>query len=164
MFPVYNGAVHTSSAPDDPERDLQAVMRASQVIAGIVAESIAQTGHLVTLPQLRTMVLVSTRPAVNARDIAAVLDIHPSNATRLVDRLVQAGLLERREADDRRHLALSLTENGAKLVESVLAHRRAAYLRILQTMPAPERRRLSRALQAFADAGGEPTDHELLPL
>lgn len=139
-------------------------MGASRVIAGIVAESIAQAGDVVTLPQLRTLVLVQTRPDVNAREIAAALDIHPSNATRLLDRLVQARLLERREAhDDRRSLALSLTSRGTALVESVLAHRRAAYLRILQRMPASERRRLSQALEVFATASGEPSGHDLVP-
>jgi DNA-binding MarR family transcriptional regulator len=156
--------VPTPSPTDELERDLEAVMRASSVIAGIVAESIAQTGDIVTLPQLRTLVLVATRPDINARDIAAALDIHPSNATRLLDRLVQARLLERREADDdRRHLALSLTPKGSRLVDSVMSHRRAAYLRILRSMSPLERRRLSRALEAFANASGEPRDHKLMP-
>jgi len=161
---VYNCLVAGSGLSQELERDLEAVMRASRVIAGIVAESIAHAGDIVTLPQLRTLVLVQTRPEVNARDIAAALDIHPSNATRLLDRLVQADLLERREAqDDRRSLSLTLTSRGATLVESVLAHRRAAYLRILKKMPAAERRRLSQALEAFATASGEPSEHTLVP-
>ena len=49
-------------AADVLETDLDAVMRASRVIAGIVAESIAQTGDLVSMPQLRALVLVATRP------------------------------------------------------------------------------------------------------
>jgi DNA-binding MarR family transcriptional regulator len=138
-------------------------MGASRVIAGVVAESIAQAGDVVTLPQLRTLALIQTRPGVNARDIAAALDVHPSNATRRLDRLVQARLLERREAhDDRRSLALSLTSRGTSLVESVLAHRRTGCLRILQKMAAAERRRSSQALEAFSTASGEPSRHSLV--
>lgn len=150
---------------EEYERDLDTIMRASRVITGIIAQSVAQTEDAVTLPQLRALVLVATRTSVNASAIAAALDIHPSNASRLLDRLVQAGLLDRQESPtDRRHVALTLTPRGSRLVASVMAHRRAAYLRILGTMGAAERRRLSRALEEFADAAGEPDEDALLGL
>jgi DNA-binding MarR family transcriptional regulator len=139
--------------------DLDAVMRASRVIAGIVAESVAQAGDVITMPQLRALVLVATRSDVNASAVAAALDVHPSNATRLLDRLVQGGLLDRREAaTDRRNVELSLTEEGAGLVDSVMEHRRQAFERILNRMRPDERRRLGTALQAFADAADEPPE------
>ena len=137
--------------------DLDAVMRASRVIAGIVAESVAQAGDAITMPQLRALVLVATRSDVNASAVAAALDVHPSNATRLLDRLVQAGLLDRRDAAiDRRNVELSLTTEGVNLLDSVMEHRRQAFERILSRMRPAERRRLGTALQAFADAAGEP--------
>ena len=51
----------------------------------------------VTLPQLRVLVLTCDRGALSMGEVAQLLDVHPSNATRLVDRLVQAGLLDRRD-------------------------------------------------------------------
>jgi DNA-binding MarR family transcriptional regulator len=139
--------------------DLDAVMRASRVIAGIVAESVAQAGDVITIPQLRALVLVATRSDVNASAVAAALDVHPSNATRLLDRLVQAGLLDRREAaTDRRNVELNLTQEGVQLVDSVMEHRRQAFERILTRMRPAARRRLGTALQAFADAAGEPSE------
>ena len=152
-------------AADTLETDLDAVMRASRVIAGIVAESIAQTGDLVTMPQLRALVLVATRPDVNASAVAAALDVHPSNATRLLDRLVQAGLLQRSESTtDRRNLLLSLTAQGSTLVSSVMHHRRTAYRRILLNMTPTQRHGLGRALEAFAQAAGEPSEDLLSTL
>jgi DNA-binding MarR family transcriptional regulator len=148
-----------SSAVDVADPDLDAVMRASRVIAGIVAESVAQVGDAITMPQLRALVLVATRSDVNASAVAAALDIHPSNATRLLDRLVQAGLLDRREAvADRRNVDLSLTPEGVGLVDSVMDHRRQAFERILGRMRSADRRRVGTALQAFADAAGEPLE------
>ena len=139
--------------------DLDAVMRASRVIAGIVAESVAQAGDAITMPQLRALVLVATRSDVNASAVAAALDVHPSNATRLLDRLVQAGLLDRRDAaTDRRNVELSLTTEGVNLLDSVMEHRRQAFERILSRMRPAERRRLGTALHAFADAAGEPPE------
>ncbi len=146
---------HLLAAELDP--DLDAVMRAARVIGGIVAESIAQTGDLVSMPQLRALVLVATRADVNASAVAAALDVHPSNATRLLDRLVQAGLLQRSESDtDRRNVVLSLTAAGSELVSSVMRHRRSAYRRILHKMTPTQRHQLRRALDAFARAAGEP--------
>jgi hypothetical protein len=40
---------------------LDSLMSAARIFAGITAESIAQTGDAVTLPQLRVLVLASTR-------------------------------------------------------------------------------------------------------
>ncbi|HET9647789.1 MAG TPA: MarR family transcriptional regulator [Microlunatus sp.] len=152
-----------SPQADALESDLDALMRASRVIAGVVAESIAHTGDLVTMPQLRALVLVATRSDVNVSAVAASLDVHPSNATRLLDRLVQAGLLQRSESTtDRRNLVLSLTANGSRLIDSVMHHRRTAYRRILQAMTPRQRHALGRALEAFAQAAGEPGEH-LLP-
>ncbi|MGI8721983.1 MAG: MarR family transcriptional regulator [Geodermatophilaceae bacterium] len=52
--------------------------------------------------------------------------VHASNATRTVDRLVVAGLIDRRDSPaDRRQLELTLTSKGRDLVESVMSHRRA---------------------------------------
>jgi DNA-binding MarR family transcriptional regulator len=144
--------------------DVEAVMRGSRVISGIVAASLLAGGESLTFPQLRTLVLIQTRPELNARALAETLDIHPSNASRLLERLVQSGLVERREAEgDRRQLALTLTPRGVHVVEAVMIHRRGAFRRILQTMPVDTRHRLGEALLAFADAAGE-TPGPLLPL
>jgi DNA-binding MarR family transcriptional regulator len=149
--------MRSTVGPTDP--DLDAVMRASRVIAGIVAESIARAGDAVTVPQLRVLVLLASGADINASAVAAALDVHPSNATRILDRLAQAGLLERREAAlDRRNVELSLTDDGRRLVESVMEHRREAFERVLSRMSATARRRLGTALQAFADAAGEPVE------
>ena len=105
--------------------DVDAVMRAARVISAIIAESIAQADDAVTLPPLRTLVLVATRPDVDASAVAASLDIHLSNASRLCDRLMQTGLPARQQSTvDRRNLVLSLTPAGSGLLSSVMEHRR----------------------------------------
>jgi DNA-binding MarR family transcriptional regulator len=153
------GSTREASGTSGLEQDLDALMRASRVIAGVVAESIAQAGDEVTAPQLRTLVLVATRSGVNASAVASALGIHPSNATRMLDRLVQAGLLDRRDSpSDRRRIALRLTGAGSRLVSSVMDYRRRAYLRILREMSSDDRRRLTTALEPFAVAAGEPPD------
>jgi DNA-binding MarR family transcriptional regulator len=62
-------------------------------------------------------------------------------------------LVDRRDApQDRRTVILSLTPKGHDLVESVMAHRRAALARVLDHMSPTERAALATALDAFAAA------------
>jgi len=144
---------------NDLTSDLEAVMRAARVISAIVAESVAQTGDAVTMPQLRTLVLVATRPDVNATAVAESLGIHPSNASRLCERLVQSGLLDRTDDPrDRRNVALTLTEQGSKLVRSVMEHRRAAFRVIVEGMSDSGRSHLRAGLEEFAETAAEPAE------
>lgn len=154
-----------STRANEPLIALEALMAAARIFAGITAESVAQTGDAVTLPQLRVLVLASTRPALNNAEVADALDVHLSNASRTCDRLVQAGLLSRRESPtDRRRVELSLTRKGEELLASVTTHRRSAFSRILQQMPPKDQLALARALDAFTDLAEEHTERRLTQL
>ena len=140
----------------EPLIALDSVMRAARSFAGITAESVAQTGDAVTLPQLRVLVLASTRPALNNTEVADALDVHLSNASRTCDRLVQADLLSRRESPtDRRRVELSPTRKGEKLLATITAHRQAVFSRILQQMSPQEQLALAHALDSFIDLADE---------
>lgn len=143
------------AATDAPEIDpdcLTTFLRAARNFGAVIAESLAQAEE-VTLPQLRILVLASERGSLNNGAVAAALDVHLSNATRLCDRLVAAGLVNRREAkNDRRHVELTLTARGAQLVADVMDHRRASLESILQGIPADTRGALASALDVFSSA------------
>lgn len=128
------------------------VVRAARVFSAVTAESIAQAGDGVTLPQLRVLVLASTATELNNNAVAEALDVHISNASRICDRLVQAELLSRRDSpSDRRHVQLSLTPKGAQLVAAVADHRRAIFSRTLGGMDEEQQTGLSRALRGFVE-------------
>jgi DNA-binding MarR family transcriptional regulator len=98
-----------------------------------------------------------TAPNLNA--VANGLGVHPSNATRAVDRLVSAGLLDRSDdPTDRRNLVFELTRSGRDLVDHVMDRRRAAIAAILARMPPGRRRSLVPVMRAFPEAGGEASD------
>jgi len=142
----------------ETDQETAIVMRAARVFAGVTAESIAQAGDVVTPPQLRVLVLASSQEPLNTSGVAAALDVHLSNASRICDRLVVAGLLNRRDSPtDRRTVELTLTERGAELVATVLSHRRAAFHRILRRMAPPDRAILVDGLAALCDAAGDYT-------
>lgn len=132
-------------------------MRAARNFAGVIAESLAQADE-VTLPQLRVLVLASRQQgsrqrALSNTDVAAALQVHLSNATRICDRLVSAGLLHRQESRvDRRRVELTLTTRGDELVATVMDHRRTALILILQRVPPESRTALVSALDLSSDA------------
>ncbi len=131
-------------------------MRAARVLLSVVAQSVAEVEDIVTSPQLRVLVLISSRGPQNPGAIAADLDVHPSNATRTCERLVNAGLIERSEDPrDRRYLQLTLSPRGEELVTQVMDHRRAAIAKVVRRLPAATRKNLAEALNAFAEAAGD---------
>lgn len=135
-------------------------MIAAQALVGVAAQSVAVVEDRVTLPQLRVLMLVATQGGLNLGALAEAMGVHPSNASRACERLVNAGLLHRTDSTvDRRHLVLELTSDGNALIDEVLHHRRDAVARILAGLSEPRRRSLSGAMRSFARAAGEaPTD------
>jgi len=135
------------------EAALDQVMQGARVVAGIIAASLAQVGDTVTAPQLRVLVVTAERGKLTLGEVAAVLGVHPSNATRLCDRLVLAGLLDRRDDPrNRRQLQLTLTGAGSALVDTVMNYRREALRELLRTLPATTQTALGRAMGALAGA------------
>ena len=143
---------------EGPSADqIDAVLRASRALVGIAAESIAAVDDNVTVPQWRVLVMVDTRGPLNLAAVAAGLDVNPSNASRICDRLIKAGLLDRRESPiDRRNITLTLTAAGRRLVTKVVRHRRRAITRALRDMTPGDRDLLAAAFDRFAAAAGEP--------
>jgi DNA-binding MarR family transcriptional regulator len=135
------------------------VLRASRALVGIAAASMSGIDEVVTVPQFRVLVIIFSRGPSNLAAVAEELEVNPSNASRICDRLIKAGLLQRRESSvDRRQVTLTLTPKGRQLVEKVTRRRRSAIERVLHDMPAAERDILAAALAAFAEAAGESTD------
>ena len=70
-------------------------------------------------------------------DLAEVLELQPISLVRLLDRLVEHGLLERRpDPKDRRANRLFLTPSGRQLVDDLDSLRDAVAIDVLQDIPA----------------------------
>ncbi|MDQ3826301.1 MAG: MarR family transcriptional regulator [Actinomycetota bacterium] len=145
-----------ADAPPPTPEEVDAAMLAARVFVAVAAQSVASVEDRVTLPQLRVLVMIASRGPQNLAAVAQALGVHPSNATRRCDRLVEAGLIDRSDDPaDRRNLILQLTLSGRKLVQQMTEHRRAAIEDVLDKMPATLRGDLVPALLAFAHAAGE---------
>jgi DNA-binding MarR family transcriptional regulator len=137
-----------------------ALLTTSRLLVAMSARSIALIDENISIPQFRTLVILSNRGPVNLATLAGLLDVQPSTTGRMVDRLVSVGLIDRRpHPNSRRELMAQLTPHGREVVRRATAHRRDEIARIVEMMPPRERRGLVRALTGFTTAGGEPAAH-----
>ncbi len=147
----------TAAVEESLDAITDALLTASRLLVAISARSIALVDDTITIPQFRTLVILSNEGPVNLATLAGLLDVQPSTIGRMVDRLVSAGLIDRRaHPTSRRELVAELTARGRRVVQKVTANRRNELARVVEKMPARERRGLVRALAAFTAAGGEP--------
>ena len=131
---------------------------ASRLLLAICARSIAEVDETITFPQFRTLVILSNEGPINLAALAQLLGVQPSTTGRMVDRLVNVGMIDRRpHPRSRRELVVELTAHGEGVVQEVTARRRAVIAEIAGKMAPRERRGLVRALSAFTAAGGEPS-------
>ncbi|MFE7958498.1 MarR family winged helix-turn-helix transcriptional regulator [Streptomyces sp. NPDC057413] len=143
---------------DDVDAVTRAVLTASRLLVAISARSLAEVEDRVTLPQFRMLLVMSGRGATKLVALAELLEVAPSTALRMVDRLIAAGLVDRRpNPEDRRETLLTLTPEGQRTVETVIARRRAEIGDIVQRLTPVQHLALVEALDAFNAAGGEPS-------
>jgi DNA-binding MarR family transcriptional regulator len=134
-----------------------ALLTASRLLVAISARSIAYVDETITIPQFRTLVILSARGPINVKTLAGILHVQRSTTGRMVERLVTAGLINRRPHPAlRRELVVELTPHGQEVVHAVTVHRREEIARVVHNMPERERYGLVSTLTAFSAAGGEP--------
>jgi len=145
--------------PADPAA-VDAVLTASRSLIAVATRSLGAAAEEVTIAQYRALVVLASRGTQRMADLAAALDVAPSTAGRMCDRLVRKGLIRRHRARaDRRAVLVSVTAPGRLVVDQATARRRALIGEILGRLPAGRQRAVAEALAAFADAAGEIPDH-----
>ncbi|HEX5405808.1 MAG TPA: MarR family transcriptional regulator [Pseudonocardiaceae bacterium] len=149
------GSPGQSRAAADAVTD--AVITASRLLIAVSASSIASVDETITVPQFRLLVMLHVRGPMKLSILADHLGVTPSTTTRMVDRLIFAGLVDRQvNPATRREVLLDLTDDGARTVARVTQQRRRHIARIVARMPEQQRAQLVEGLEAFNDAGGEP--------
>ncbi|MEU1888956.1 MarR family transcriptional regulator [Micromonospora sp. WMMD987] len=130
----------------------------------MVAELDAATGALLSVweaaregttsrlssAQLRAVMVVERHDGINLRRLATLLDMLLSSASRLCDRLVAAGMLEREPGRvDRREIALHLTPEAVRLLAELRRDRRQRLADVLAEMSGEGRQALLHGLVEF---------------
>lgn len=151
-------AIEVTEAHEEVADDVvTAVLTASRLLVSVSARSLAAVEETLTLPQFRMLVVLDSRGAMNISRLGEHLDVIPSTAMRMIDRLAAAGMLERSPNPvNRREILISLTDKGHSTVRQATERRRAEIARIVAAMPRSRRTGLVKALEAFTKAGDEP--------
>jgi len=141
------------------ESAVDAVLTASRSLIAVATRSLGPAADETTLAQYRTLVVLSSRGQLRVTGLAEALDVAPSTAGRMCDRLVRKGLIRRhRDRHDRRAVLVAITAAGRHVVDQATARRRALIADILGRLPGPTQQQVAQALRAFADAAGEIPD------
>lgn len=141
----------------DAGADISAsVLAANRVFVAIAARALAGQRPEVTLPQWRALVLLDMHGSMTMGRLAAALNVVPSTATRMCDRLVRKRLVQRTtDPANRRQVSVSLLPAGRHLVATTVERRRQGLSRLLATLSAEDQARLDAAFKTFVRAANQ---------
>ncbi|WP_255579947.1 MarR family winged helix-turn-helix transcriptional regulator [Cryobacterium sp. PAMC25264] len=131
----------------------------------MVARSVVAALEVVTLPQFRVLVVLSTAGTTRMSTLAEKMGVIPSTFSRSIDRMVAGGWVERLPSPhSRREVLIGLTPAGQVLVDDVTDRRRQSIDTILSSLTGDDRDAVKRGLEVFAAAAGETSPSDLLTL
>lgn len=130
----------------------QTLLRLARVVTGISTHAADQLGDL-SVVQLRALTVLSELGTANLGRLAEGLDVTVSTTSRLVDRLVAAGLVERRPSPrTRREIELRVSPDGADVLDRYDDLRVADLRAALRRLPRERWDDVATALAEFAGA------------
>jgi DNA-binding MarR family transcriptional regulator len=146
----------------DQREAVEACLIAGRALAAITVRALEASPTELNLPGHRILLLLSAHGPQRIRDLADLLGVHSSNATRHCDRLQDGGLVARRAStEDGRAVMIDLTEKGRATLRAIADARREGIAAVLTDLPAETLAQVSSGMSAFSEAAGEPSD--LLP-
>jgi len=120
-----------------------------RVTAAVAAEL---RGIGLSIPQFDVLSTLTEREGLTQQDLAARLYVTKGNVSGLIDRLFEAGLVERRPIPgDRRSHALHLTPAGAALAAQGIAAQEAYVVRTLGRLGAEDLASIERLVLAWRE-------------
>jgi DNA-binding MarR family transcriptional regulator len=149
---------------DDGGSVVEAVLTASRTMVAVAERSLGTAAEDITLAQYRALVVLASRGSQRMVDLASALEVTPSTAGRMCDRLLRKELIRRHRARiDRREVLVSLTAAGRAVVDQATQRRRAMLAEILGRLTPVQQTAVADALRAFAEAAGEVPDSQWPP-
>jgi DNA-binding MarR family transcriptional regulator len=104
-------------------------------------------------PQFKALLLISEEEGIRMRDLARKMGGSFSNATVLVDRLVERGLVERlAEPQDRRVVLVRVSEEGRSLIEQLVTSWRTLSASLLKDLDSEDLAKVREALRILLKA------------
>jgi DNA-binding MarR family transcriptional regulator len=125
---------------------------ASRVFFAVTVRAMDQLHASVSPTGLRAMLVLDDNEGCSLGELASRVSLSQSATSRMVERLVGAGFVERFVPGDRRQVRLSVTSVGRTLTRDLVRRRRAAIRAIAATMDPADVEALRTGLLAFWDS------------
>ena len=107
-----------------------------------------------SLPQLATLLLLDEEGELTIKQVSEILGRSVSATSRLLDQLVERGMVSRREDQhDRRAKRIAITEQGNKLIATLEQRRADVQIAAMKYFSAEEQAEINRAMALLAEAG-----------
>lgn len=146
--------VSTPSPDSDPLRVWFRFIRLNRRVTAAMSGELRGLG--LSIPQFDALSTLTEREGMSQQDLAARLYVTKGNVSGLVDRLVEAGLVERRAiVGDRRSHALHLTPAGTDLAARGIAAQQAYVARTLGRLDPSAIAAFDRLVQQWRDVARE---------
>ena len=130
-------------------RELGRTLQSRRLTASLHADLSSR----LTPTKIHALDVLAERGDVRIGDLASGLSVDETSATRLVDRLEQGGLAQRRPQEgDRRVTLVSLTPAGRRLAAAIDARRREFFADVLAALEPDERAELVRLMEKATEA------------
>jgi len=114
-----------------------------------------------SLPQLATLLLLDEGGELTIKQVTEILGRSVSATSRLLDQLVERGMVSRREDErDRRAKRVSITEKGRTLIASLEQRRADVQIAVMEFYSADEQADIIRVMALLAEAGQRRRQHE----
>ena len=148
-------ATPARSRASDPDEISDAIVAASRVLLELSVQVLEDAAAELNLVDLQLLTLLDRLGPQRLIDVADALDVSPTTATRLADRLTARHMVDRvRQHEDRREIRLGLSADGAELVAAVRRRRRRFVASRLKALSVADQ---SAAIDVLARiAGSEP--------
>src|SRR3954447_12095529 len=136
----------------------EVLLGAARLIVGMSVRAADQIGEA-SLVQLRALTVLSDAGEANLMQLADGMGVTVSTTSRLVDRLITAGLADRRPSEvTRREVSISLTDGGRAVLRRYDDLRVDALRSRLDQLGPDRRQTVLDALRGLLDAGTAPRD------
>jgi DNA-binding MarR family transcriptional regulator len=140
----------------------EVLLAAARLVVGISVRAADRIGEA-SLVQLRALTVLSELPGANLVQLAEGMGVTVSTTSRLVDRLVTAGLVERRPSElTRREISISLTPVGEQVLERYDGMRVSSLRARMEQLGARQRKAAFQALERLVATepgdDGQPAD------
>jgi DNA-binding MarR family transcriptional regulator len=156
----YNIAQVSTKSDDSRKRLLRAYLDSVTLSEPLQAE-IWRAAEL-TLVQVRVLRKLAKQPQTLGQ-LGTELSLAPPSMTRLVDRLEERGLIQRRrDEEDRRKVVAAVTDKGRRLVSAIPFLEGSAIRTAVDRMAVPDRERIAAAIGELIAAVRQAEEESLL--